>query len=59
MMAILDHGSDPTQWMVRVLMSVDNHSFGIINVYAPNDDVERSFVCGGGLLTVCHLGDVW
>lgn len=39
---IVDHRYDPMQRVVWVLISVGNHYFRIINVFSPNDVVERS-----------------
>jgi exonuclease III len=39
---VIAHGSDPMQRVTWILLSLHNHSFGVINVYAPNDAVERS-----------------
>lgn len=38
---VLDHSSDPTNCVIWILLTVNYHSFGIINIYASND-VERS-----------------
>lgn len=40
----VDHGIDPMQRLVWVLLNIDNHSFGIANIYASNDVVERSLL---------------
>ena len=40
--AIISHGSDPSHRIVWLLLSINNHSFGVINVYASNDVVERA-----------------
>lgn len=39
---VISHGFDPMQRAVWVLLSIDNHSIGIVNVYSPNDVVDRS-----------------
>ena len=36
------HGSDPMHRTIWLLLSINNHSFGVINVYASNDAMERS-----------------
>ena len=40
--AIILHGSDPMQRIIWIFLFINNHSFGIVNVYVPNDVVERS-----------------
>ena len=40
--AIISHSFDPSHRIVWLLLSISNHSFGVINVYASNDVVERS-----------------
>ena len=40
--AIILHGSNPSHRIVWLLLSINNHSFGIINVYASNDTIERA-----------------
>ena len=40
--AIISHGSDPTHCIIWLLLSINNHSFGVINVYASNDAMERA-----------------
>ena len=40
--AIILHGSNPSHRIVWLLLSINNHSFGVINVYASNDVVERA-----------------
>ena len=40
--AIISHSSDPSHRIVWLLLSINNHSFGVINVYASNDAVERA-----------------
>ncbi len=40
--AIILHGSDPRHRIIWLFLSINNHSFGVINVYASNNVVERS-----------------
>ena len=40
--ALISHGSDPSHRIVWFLLSINNHSFGVINVYASNDAIERA-----------------
>ena len=39
---IILHGFDPMHKIIWIFLSINNHSFGIANVYASNDVVERS-----------------
>ena len=39
---VISHGSDPMQRILWILLSYQNHSFGIVNIYAPKDAVEHS-----------------
>ena len=39
---VIAHGSDPTHRIIWLLLSINNHSFGVFNVYASNDAMERS-----------------
>lgn len=39
---IISHGSNPMHIIIWILFSINNHSFGIVNVYASNDAMERS-----------------
>ena len=39
---VIAHGSDPMHRPIWLLLSIKNHSFGVINVYASIDVVERS-----------------
>lgn len=41
---VISHDFDPMQRIVWVLLSIDNLSIGIVNVYAPNDVVDRSYL---------------
>lgn len=41
---IFNHGEDPMHILVWILMKIDNQPFGIINIYAPNDVVERNYL---------------
>ena len=40
--AIILHDSNPMHRIIWLLLSVNNLSFGVVNVYASNDVVERS-----------------
>lgn len=40
--SVIFHGTDPMQHVVWIMLSFQNHSFGIVKLYAPNDAVERS-----------------
>lgn len=40
--AIISHDSDLMHRIIWLLLSINNHSLGVINVYAPNDVVEIS-----------------
>ena len=40
--AIISHGSDPSHRIIWLLLSTNNNSFGVINVYASNEVVERA-----------------
>ena len=44
--AIISHGSDPMHKIIWLLFSIYNHSFGVVNVYASNDVVERTQLWG-------------
>ncbi len=44
--AIISHNFDPTHPIIWLLLSINNHSFGVINVYASNDVVERAQMWG-------------
>ena len=39
---IILHGSNPSHRIVWLLLSINNHSFGVINVYASNDAIEST-----------------
>ena len=39
---VIAHGSDPMHRTIWLLLSINNHSFRVINVYASNDAMERS-----------------
>ena len=40
--AVIAHGFDPMHRTIWLLLSINNHSFGVVNVYASNDVVERA-----------------
>ena len=40
--SVISQCSDPMHMIVWILLSLNNYSFAIVNVYAPNDVVERS-----------------
>lgn len=40
--SVISHGSDPLHRVVWILLSFQNYYFGIVNIYAPNDVVDRS-----------------
>ena len=40
--AIISHNFDPMHIIIWLFLSINSHSFGVINVYASNDVVERS-----------------
>lgn len=40
--AIISHGFDSMHKIIWLLLSINNHSFGVVNVYASNDAMERS-----------------
>ena len=39
---IILHSLDPMHRIIWLLLSISNHSFGVINVYALNDAIERA-----------------
>ena len=40
--AIIMHGSELTHRIIWLFLTINNHSFGVVNAYASNDIVERS-----------------
>ena len=40
--AIISYNSDPMHRTIWLFISINNHSFGVINVYTSNDAMERS-----------------
>lgn len=44
--AIISHGSDPMHRIIWLFLSINNHSFRVINVYSSNDVVEISQMWG-------------
>ena len=47
---VIAYDSNPMHRTIWLLLSINNHSFGVVNVYASNDVVERSQMW----LTTCH-----
>ena len=39
---IFAHGSDPMHRTIWLLLSINNHSFSVVNGYASNDVVEQA-----------------